>query len=166
MITKKWIWISLLTAFALLTVCHTGFLSEKIEVPWFEVEVDLSDNAQRVLRERGETIIVAVCFSGVPRPDSRYKPSPEGDISLGQARIEFSEEGIARFERLTVPKKKVDALVNPDYEVLVNVFSGRRSDKNNLLWCTIVQDTISMIQKKRHLVTGKLISEVYRNQHL
>jgi hypothetical protein len=165
MIINKSIWIAVLTAVALLTKCQTSTLSEQIEIPWFEVEVKLSEKAQQVLHERGETIIISVEFSGIPRPDSPYKPSPMGNIGLGVAQIELPEEGIAKFENLTVPKKKVDALVDPDYEVLVNVASGRRSDKNNLLWCSIVQDKISMVQKKRHLVKGKLISEVIPIKH-
>jgi hypothetical protein len=157
---KKYVWIATLPAFGLLTGCRTCALYEQVEVPWFEVEVKLSERAQKVLHERGETIIVVTYFSGIPRSDSPYKPSTMGDIYLGGERIELTEEGIARFENLTVPKKKIDALVDPDYQVLVNVVSGRRSDKNNLLWCGIVQDKISIVQKKRHLVRGKLISEV------
>jgi hypothetical protein len=43
--------------------------------------------------------------------------------------------------------------------VLVNVFSGRKSVENNLLDCGIVEDQISIVQNKRHVVECTLIGD-------
>jgi hypothetical protein len=43
--------------------------------------------------------------------------------------------------------------------VTVNVFSGRRSTKVNLLDCDIAEDSVSAVGGKRFVIKGKLIGE-------
>jgi len=136
---------------------HYGIFSRRIDVPWFEVEVLLSTAAQEELCEREETIIVAAYLTGIPRSGSRYDDPAMCEFTLNESRVELGAQGVVRFEELQIEKRKLDALGDPDFEVLVNVFTGRRSDEKNLLDCTIVQKPISKIINKRHVVTGRLI---------
>jgi hypothetical protein len=132
---------------------------EQAEVPRFQADIILSNQAQTVLQERRETFIAAAYFSGVPRPDSVFKASKLGDICLGQARIEIAGQGLAKFENVKIPKRLMDALESSDYRVNLSVFSGRKSGDRNLLDCTPIIDLISAIENKRHLIKCRLVGE-------
>ena len=144
---------------ALMTFCATIAFSSPVAVPWFEIDIRLSAKAQAEIQRRGETILVVAYFGGIPKAGSKFKPDEMGNIDLGQARVELSGQGIARFEGFVVPKEKVAALTDSNYNVLVNVFTARKTDKNNLLACGIVEDSIGALQGKRHVISGKLIGE-------
>jgi len=133
--------------------------SMRVEVPWFEVEVQLDDTAERVLRERGETIIVSAHFDGSPKRRTGYELGNIGELYLGGKEIELDGPGVARFEGITVSKGRVVALKDPDYRVHISVVSGRRTHKNNLLDTDSAWVPISEVQHKRHVITGKLLRE-------
>lgn len=50
-----------------------------------------------------------------------------------------------------------DQLSDKNFEILINVFSGRRSSQFNLINCDILQEPIFDVMNKRHILTGKLL---------
>jgi hypothetical protein len=132
--------------------------SESVVMPPFAIKVSLSSAARRELSRRHETVMVEAHFSGEPKPESTFRRSDVG-LDLGYASRELTSEGVAEFKNVTLPRKKIEALVDRDYRVTVNVFSGRRSGPNNLLSCNVVDGKISHLKGKTHLVTCPLIAE-------
>ena len=156
--------------FSLITICwlvvasvaRTAYADNaKIKgVLGFKINVTLSDFAAEELSARKETIVVAAYFSGIPQPDSKYAADArKGELSLGESRVEMQSAGMADFSSLLIETEKVKSLISQDFSVLVNVFSGRKTDKNNLLSCGIVAGTISIVQEKTHDILCKLIRE-------
>jgi len=124
---RAWVLIPLLLALLVGYGYQAGWFSKEIEhsqniygsnktdVPWFEVQVKLSAQARETLRKRGETIIVAAYFMGVPKPHSKCPLSIGGNISLGESQYELPNEGIVRFDLLNVSEERVNDLINPDF---------------------------------------------------
>jgi hypothetical protein len=132
--------------------------SESVVVPPFAIKVSLSSAARRELSRRHETVMVEAHFSGEPKPESTFRRSDVG-LDLGYASRELPGEGVAEFKNITLPRKKIEALLNTDYRVTISVFSGRRSRPNNLLSCCVVDGKISELKGKTHLATCPLIAE-------
>jgi hypothetical protein len=116
----------------------TGTVTQ-YEPPDFSVEVRLTESAKRYLLERGETVIVSASFGDVIGPDGNY---------LGSIRRETALGGTVAFKGIKFAQKRIQALTTPDYEILINVFSGRRSSQSNILSCGVVQERISTLQHK------------------
>jgi hypothetical protein len=118
--------------------------------PDFSVTVTLSDRAQAKFQKSKETIIVYGYFAD--------KIGPEGELSLGVAEFELQQPGTVNFKNVIFLKENVERLRNPDYEVLINVYSGRRSSDKNLLSCEppLLRGPISTFQKKSFSVTCDL----------
>ncbi|GAA4042692.1 hypothetical protein GCM10022409_30800 [Hymenobacter glaciei] len=132
---------------------------DSVVVPPFAVEVRLSDKANQELAARKETIIVAAYLEGVP---ARNNPSlvnrtKEGGLRIGEARVELRTGRTAKFAGIRFARPLYDQLGDKDLNVLVNVFSGRKSTENNLLSCTIIQEKIGALAGQTRLVTGHLI---------
>lgn len=111
----------------------------KLELPELSVQVSLSDEATKWLQKTGETIIVAAYFADEIGPDG---------LPLGNARIELRQPGIAQVRDVPFDQKIAALIPNPDYAVLINVVSGRRTDDRNLLKCDHLQGAISQFQRR------------------
>lgn len=134
-----------------------GFIGDSVLIPEFEIELKLSDSAEKKLKEEKESVIVQAYFSGIPT-DTTIKDYVEwGEISIGSFRVELFEKRVARFENVKISKKDYDQLSDKNFQVLINVFTGRRSSEFNLLSTEIIQEGIDVIKAKRHLIKGKLI---------
>lgn len=131
---------------------------DQVKVPPFYVNVTLTEKARRRLEASKETIIVSVSASGGPKKNSSVKVNEVGLVNLINYQIELPEAGRAQFNHLLVPTLKLDQLVSQDYEVNVNVFSGRRSSQDNILSCDFFDGKISRIQPGVTLKCG-LIGE-------
>lgn len=133
--------------------------SETVRVPPFRISVTLSDQAGETLRGLNETVVVAASFSRAPRPGLQSQGGTAGELLLGEARVEMPSSGVVAFSLVDLPRERVLALLDPNYEVHVNVFSGRRSGPDNLLDCGTVQGRIVDLQYQLHEVSCKLIRE-------
>jgi hypothetical protein len=131
-----------------------------VELEGFTVDVTLSEKARRKLLDGKEAIIVAAYFTGRPKPDTDKKYiSDMGEIGLGQALVEVAPDQSARFDTVRLSQYALDQSLNRNPILLVNVYSGRKSSKNNLLSCGIYEDDLKPIQGKSIPIACKLIGE-------
>ena len=132
-------------------------LKDSVIIPEFAIEINLSEKAKAKLKKDNESTIVQAYFSGIPKDtlDSDYQKW--GETNIGQHRIELWNSKIAYFKDLKISKKALEDLSDKNFEVLINVFSGRHSTTSNLLDCEILQENISKVKGKTHLINGKLL---------
>jgi hypothetical protein len=138
---------------------NSGYLkiaSDYVEIPWFEIELKLSDKAEEKLKAENETIIVHAEFIHNPDKDDPTRVLDE-ELLLLSHRIELTDKRLARFEHLKFPKKLYDLLENKDIVLLLIVVSGRKSSLDNFLYCEGLQEPVSKIKGKRITITCKLI---------
>lgn len=115
----------------------------------FEVNLTLTPRAAERLVSTDERVIVSAMYYGLPVSDTAPGLNPEGmEIPLGGDDVEVAPESAV----VTAPGKAFDATylssVKGDPEVLVNVYSARKTHENNLISCGIYQGPVKMAQKK------------------
>lgn len=133
-------------------------VGDSILLPAFEIEVTLSDAAQKKILVDEETIIVKAYLSGQPK-DSAAIESEMGLLFLAEAQVELDGAGVARFDKVNIPKEVYETLADKDFEVLINIYSGRRSSEYNILNADLLQEPISRVTGERHILNAKLIGE-------
>jgi hypothetical protein len=141
---------------------YLKIIGDSVEIPFFEIELTLSKKAEEKLKADKESVIVSASFEGFLNGSEdipeKYQDYIEfGKLFLVSHEIELNNERLARFEKIKFPKELYDLLENKDIELLINVFSGRKSSIYNLLDCDILQDSMSNIKGKRFKIKGKLI---------
>jgi hypothetical protein len=127
----------------------------------FSVNVQLSEGAKKRLIDNKETIIVAGYFTGRPKQGTevRYLDIKSGDVVLGDVEQEIHSGEVAIFNEINL---NLDALTRIDSQgphILINVFSGRRSSKDNLLDCEYYDGSFESIRGKTIVVRCQLIDE-------
>lgn len=132
-------------------------LKDSVIIPEFAIEINLSEKAKAKLKKDNESTIVQAYFSGIPKDtlDSDYQKW--GETNIGQHRIELWDSKIAHFKNVKISKKALEDLSDTNFEVLINVFSGRHSTTSNILDCGILQASIDKVKGKTHLINGKLL---------
>lgn len=135
------------------------FVYEKdsIILPEFEIELKLSENAEKKLKAEKESVIVAAYFSGIPKDTTKADYLKYGRISIGSFRVELFDKRVAKFENVKISKDAFELLSDKNFEVLINIASGRRVSSLNLLSTDIIEEGIDSITTKRHILNGKLI---------
>ena len=134
-----------------------------VTVPSFEIKVDLDKKAEKELRARKETIMVSVEFSGTPRKDAWVSVNKASGLILGFFQKELDSEGVVKFENLQIPESRYQALEKKDYNVSVDVGSGWKSSKFNLLNCEPFGSVISRLAGKQHTIKCKLLRDEQEN---
>lgn len=134
-------------------------VGDSILLPAFEIEVTLSDAAQKKISYDKETIIVKAYLSGQPKDLAAIEVSEMGLLFLAEAQVELEGAGVARFDKVNVSKEAYEALADKDFEVLINIYSGRRSSEYNILNADLLQEPISRVTGERHALHAKLIGE-------
>jgi hypothetical protein len=132
---------------------------DSVLIPDFEIEVSLSPNAEKKLKEYNETVIVSAMFSGVPKDTTSEEYLIWGQMGINDFKIELTNQRIARFEKVRFHSSVLNKLSDVDIFLLINVFSGRRSSENNILDVEFLQDKMSVIKGKKYILKGKLIGE-------
>lgn len=125
----------------------------------FSVDVTLSPKAMKKLVESKETIIVVGYLSGNPRKGALKKFVDEmGQVDLGEIKAEIAPGMSAGFGEIKFLK---DAYEQTDKkpQLLINVYSGRKSSPDNLLDCGIYEGDLLPIQAKSTPISCKLIGE-------
>ena len=135
---------------------------DSVSVPTFKIQLNLSEKAEKMLKDKNESIIIAVDFIGEPEKriieTRKYEFYNEnGDMNIGSKRIEFESKRTIKFENCKVSKKLLKLLKNKTYDVRINVVSGRKSSKDNLITCDYYQESIIMTKNKKIILNGKLI---------
>ena len=129
-------------------------VGDSILLPAFEIEVTLSDAAQKKISYDKETIIVKAYLSGQPKDSAAIEVSEMGLLFLAEAQVELEGAGVARFDKVKLSKEAYE-----DFEVLINIYSGRRSSEYNILNADLLQEPISRVTGERHALHAKLIGE-------
>lgn len=132
---------------------------DSVILPAFEITVQLSQTAEQKLRNANETIIVSAMLSGIPKDTTLKEYREWGEFPLGNVDIEIPAPGTARFDNAKILKSDFEKLSSKDIQVLINVFSGRKSTGDNLLDCDILQEPISKVRQQENVLKGKLIYE-------
>lgn len=133
------------------------FIGDSVLIPTFEIEVQLNDKAEKKLKTDKETIIVQAYFDGIPKDTTQEEFIEWGKTHIGSHGIELSNSRVARFQNVKISKIAFEELQDKNFEVLINVFSGRKSSLYNLLSCEILQEGIETIKAKRSILKGELI---------
>ena len=130
------------------------------EVLGFSVGVMLSGKAKKTLADRKETIVVAAYFTGNSKPGTPRKyVSDMGEVGLGQANTEVAPGEIAKFGPVKLKQDALKQIDKSGIQLLINVYSGRKSSPNNLLDCGIYEDALEPVEGKTIPITCKLIGE-------
>jgi hypothetical protein len=115
----------------------------------FDINLTLTARAAERLASTDERVMVDAMYYGLPVSDDAPGIDKEDmEIGLGASEIEVAPESAA----VKVTGEGFDATylksVKGDPEVLVNIYSARKTHENNLLNCGIYQGPVSMAQKK------------------
>ena len=127
----------------------------------FSVDVQLSEAARKKLIASKETIVVALDFAGHPKQgtEARYLDIKSGDVVLGRVEEEIHPGETAKFNEL---KLNSDALALIDAHgpnILISVFSGRKSSKDNLLDCEAYDGSLDSVHGRTIEIPCQLIGE-------
>ena len=139
---------------------YLKIIGDSVEIPSFDIELKLSEKAEKKLKNNNESVIVMAYFSGDPIENipNKYVDNLEmNELFLLSYPIELNDKRLAKFENIKFPLELYNLLANKDIRLLINVYSGRKSTNSNLLDCGILQGSMSKIKGKRFTIKGKLI---------
>jgi hypothetical protein len=129
----------------------------------FVVNLTLSTKAKAIMVERNETVIVAGYFYGFPKKGTRRKYIDDmGEVWVGkniQAELRPGEN--ATFGEIKLDSRGLERVDENGPQLLINVFSGRRSSKDNLLSCGIYEGPLEKIEGGNIPISCKMITEEY-----
>ena len=130
----------------------------------FSVVVQLSAAARKKLIDGKETIIVAAYFTGHPKQgtEARYLDIKSGDIDLGDVKQEIHPGETAVFGELNLNPDALGRIDSQGPHLLINIYSGRRSSKNNLLSCDLYDGSFESIHGRTIAIHCQLITEDFR----
>lgn len=130
---------------------------DSVTIPPFEVHLVLSNKAKDRIVSTHETIIFRVVVGGTPKKKARVHLEEDGSFFLASSEHEVQYGQPVRFENIKFARKLYDQLADKDFEVTVNIYSGRKSSPDNLIDCDFVFGKISEVANKQFTVKGKLI---------
>jgi hypothetical protein len=149
------------------TTAHSGSdrgvdQQKNIDAP-FSVKLQLSEGARKKLIDSKETIIVAGYFTGHPKEgtEAKYLDIKSGEVSLGGVRQEILPGEAAVFNQLNLNSDAASQVDSHGPQILINVFSGRRSSKDNLLVCDYYEGGIESLRGRTILIPCQLIAEQF-----
>lgn len=126
----------------------------------FSVAVTLSDKAMEKLKASKETVIVAGYVAGDPKKGALKKYIDSiGQVDLTVVKAEVNPGEIARITEIKVKQNLLDQIDRNATQLLINVYSGRKSSENNLLDCGIYEGPLKAIPSDPIAISCKLIGE-------
>jgi hypothetical protein len=129
-------------------------------VPGFTVTITYSQKAMATLVAGKETVIVAGYLSGFPIQGTPKKyVDHEGQVDMGEVTKEIAPGATAKFDTVKLNQPMLKWLDNRGPQLLINVYSGRKSSPNNLLDCGIYEGSLQAIQGQSIPIACKLIGE-------
>jgi hypothetical protein len=105
----------------------------KMAVPAFQIQIRFTENAAKKLADAGEWIKGVVIFDGDGLKKNNENTAPERDVPLGTYWFERNGAGIVSVTNTAISEEAFRRLTNSDYYFTVNVVSGRRVFKDNIL---------------------------------
>ena len=125
--------------------------SSQTPVHGFKVNVSYSERAKKKLLDSKETVIAIAYFTGTPKagtPFRQYKQyaSRPGPMGLGENEVEVLPGEAATFQDLKLKQGALPLLDSQGPQLLINVVSGRKSSKDNLLACSIYEGPLKAVE--------------------
>ena len=128
--------------------------------PGFTVTITYSQKAMATLVAGKETVIVAGYLSGFPiQGTPKQYVGHMGQIDMGEVKDEIVPGATATFDRIKLNPAMMKWVDNQGPQLLINVYSGRKSSPNNLLDCGIYEGALKAIQGQSIPISCKLIGE-------
>jgi hypothetical protein len=121
----------------------------QLSVPAFQISITLSEAAAQKLRDAHETIKGAVYFDGNGHSRPGEYTAPSRPVVLGSYDFEIDQPGVVSVDHATISEEAFKRLTDTDYYYTVNVYSGRRTFKDNVLDGGHAGGHISEATKKR-----------------
>jgi hypothetical protein len=125
----------------------------------FTVEVRLSNQAATSLATIKETVIVAAYYYGLPAKGYESKADEMDEIQLGEEDVDLPGAGTASFTGAAIQAVRLPFIKDGAIQVLINVFSGRKSTNSNLLDCGFFEGSVAEAAKKPLTLQCSLIAE-------
>ncbi|HEY1803046.1 MAG TPA: hypothetical protein VGG45_01070 [Terracidiphilus sp.] len=127
----------------------------------FSVKVTYSQKATDTLAAKKETVVVAGYLYGFPKPGTpRQYIDKMGQVGIGDdIHHEIAPDAIATFGAVKLDQAMLKWLDARGPQILINVYSGRKSSPNNLLDCGIYEGSLAAIQGTTIPIACKLIGE-------
>jgi hypothetical protein len=124
------------------------------------VKITYSEKAMSTLVAGKETVIVAGYLTASPIAGTpKQYVDRMGEIGLGEVDREIAPEAIATFSNVTPTPAMMKWVDSQGPQLLINVYSGRKSSPNNLLDCGIYEGSLAAIQGQSIPISCKLIGE-------
>lgn len=127
----------------------------------FSVNVTYSQKASSALAAGKETVIVAGYLYGFPLQGTPKKYVDHmGQMSIGDdIKQEISPGAIATFGTIKFDEAMLKWMDSRGPQIVINVYSGRKSSPNNLLDCGFYEGPLKAIQGTSLPISCKLIGE-------
>jgi hypothetical protein len=126
----------------------------------FTVKVTYSQKAMDTLVAGKETVIVAGYLTASPIPGTpKQYVDHVGEIGLGEVDREIAPGAIATFGNVKPTPAMMKWVDSSGPQLLINVYSGRKSSPNNLLDCGIYEGSLAAVQGQSIPISCKLIGE-------
>jgi len=126
----------------------------------FTVNVTYSQKAMAKLVASKETVIVVGYLYGLPKAGTPKRDiDGVGQVDLGEAKQEIAPAASATFDSVKPDQTLMKWINDQGLQILINVYSGRKSSPNNLLDCGIYEGPLAAIQGKSIPIACKLIGE-------
>jgi len=126
----------------------------------FAVKITYSEKAMATLVAGKETVIVAGYLTASPIAGTpKQDVDRMGEIGLGEVDREIAPGAIATFSNVKPTVAMMKWVDSQGPQLLINVYSGRKSSPNNLLDCGIYEGSLAVIQGQSIPISCKLIGE-------
>jgi hypothetical protein len=139
---------------------NTNSVSPPAAPTGFTVKVTYSQKAMDTLVAGKETVIVAGYLTASPKPGTpKQYVDHMGELGLGEVDQEIAPGAVARFGTVKINQAMLKWVDSSGPQLLVNVYSGRKSSPNNLLDCGIYEGSLAAVQGQSIPISCKLIGE-------
>ena len=158
----------LLIALAGVAVLSQAFAQEQNTKPavppaapaGFTVKITYSQKAMDTLVAGKETVIVDGDLFGSPKPGTPKRYVDDiGQVDVGEVKDEIVPGADATFDSIKLNHAMLKWVDNNGPQLLINVYSGRKSSPNNLLDCGIYDGPLAAVQGQSIPISCKLIGE-------
>ena len=128
--------------------------------PAFKVTLTYSPKAMQTLVSRKETVIVVGYLYGFPKPGTPKRDIDEiGQVDLGEVKQEIAPGATAIFDTIQPDAALAKWIDSHGLQLLINVYSGRKSSPNNLIDCGLYEGPLKDVQGKSIPIACKMIGE-------
>jgi hypothetical protein len=129
-------------------------------VPGFTVTITYSEKAMATLVAGKETVIVVGYLYGFPiQGTPKQDVDHVGQIDMGEVKKEIAPGATAKFDSVKLNQPMMKWMDSQGPQLLINVYSGRKSSPNNLLDCGIYEGALKAVQGQSIPISCKLIGE-------